>query len=95
VFQVVSLFAYRVADPTGLSVDYILFLTADVTVNGNPNEIRDYKYVDKAELQAMFEDQGMQSSRALANDADYGVYRQLVHAVVQAHRPRFPFWLVG
>lgn len=42
------------------SVDYILFLTADVTVNGNPNEIRDYKYVDKAELQAMFEDQGMQ-----------------------------------
>lgn len=35
-------------------VDYILFLTADVTVNGNPNEIRDHKYVDKAELQAMF-----------------------------------------
>jgi isopentenyl-diphosphate delta-isomerase len=30
-----------------------------VTVNPNPNEIRDYKYVDKPELQAMFEDQGM------------------------------------
>jgi isopentenyl-diphosphate delta-isomerase len=37
-------------------VDYILFLTADVTVAPNTNEIQDYKYVDKAELQAMFED---------------------------------------
>ena len=37
-------------------VDYILFLTADVDVTPNLNEIRDYKYVDKAELQAMFED---------------------------------------
>jgi isopentenyl-diphosphate delta-isomerase len=39
-------------------VDYILFLTADVTVTANANEIRDYKYVDKAELQAMFEEEG-------------------------------------
>jgi isopentenyldiphosphate isomerase len=38
------------------SVDYILFLTADVTVTPNLNEIRDYKYVSKEELQAMFED---------------------------------------
>ncbi|KAJ3013283.1 hypothetical protein NUW54_g1635 [Trametes sanguinea] len=37
-------------------VDYILFITRDVTVKPNLNEIRDYKYVDKAELQAMFED---------------------------------------
>jgi len=37
-------------------VDYILFLTADVSVTPNLNEIRDYKYVSKAELQAMFED---------------------------------------
>ena len=37
-------------------MDYILFLTADVTVNPNLNEIRDYKYVDKAELQQMFDD---------------------------------------
>lgn len=36
-------------------MDYILFLTADVTVEPNLNEIRDHKYVDKAELQAMFE----------------------------------------
>jgi isopentenyldiphosphate isomerase len=44
--------------PLFCSVDYILFMTADVTVNPNANEIRDHKYVDKAELQAMFEDQG-------------------------------------
>jgi len=37
-------------------VDYILFMTADVTVTPNTNEIRDYKWVDKAELQAMFGD---------------------------------------
>jgi hypothetical protein len=39
-------------------VDYIVFLTADVSVTPNANEIRDYKYVDKAELQAMFADPG-------------------------------------
>jgi len=37
-------------------VDYILFLTADVTVVPNTNEIRDHKYVSKEELQAMFDD---------------------------------------
>jgi isopentenyl-diphosphate delta-isomerase len=35
-----------------------LFLTADVDVTPNANEIRDYKYVDKAELQSMFDDSG-------------------------------------
>ncbi len=39
-----------------LTVDYILFLTADVTVEPNLNEIRDHKYVSKEELQAMFDD---------------------------------------
>lgn len=39
-------------------VDYILFLTADVTVTPNANEIRGYKYVDKEELKAMFQDKG-------------------------------------
>ena len=39
-------------------MDYILFLTADVDVTPNANEIRDHKYVSKAELQAMFEDPG-------------------------------------
>jgi len=42
----------------GRAVDYILFLTADVTVTANENEIRDYKYVDKAELQEMFKNEG-------------------------------------
>jgi isopentenyl-diphosphate delta-isomerase len=41
-----------------MTVDYILFMTGDVTVAPNPNEIRDYKYVSKAELQAMFEQPG-------------------------------------
>ena len=40
------------------SVDYILFITADVTVIPNVNEIRDHKYVDKAELQSMFDQPG-------------------------------------
>ena len=33
-------------------------MTADVTVNKNANEIRDYKYVSKSELQAMFDEPG-------------------------------------
>jgi len=37
-------------------IDYILFMTADVSVDPNLNEIRDYKYVSKDELQAMFDD---------------------------------------
>jgi len=39
-------------------VDYILFLTTDVTVAPNPNEVRNYKYVSKEELKAMFDDEG-------------------------------------
>jgi len=39
-------------------VDYILFLSADVDVTPNTNEIRDYRYVSKAELQAMFKEEG-------------------------------------
>ena len=36
-------------------VDYILFICADVTVNPNPNKIRDHKCVSKQELIEMFE----------------------------------------
>lgn len=36
-------------------IDYILFLTANVDVTPNLNEIRDYKYVDKQELISMFD----------------------------------------
>ena len=42
--------------PVWAAVDYILFLTADVSVTPNLNEIRDHKYVSKEELKAMFED---------------------------------------
>lgn len=35
-------------------VDYILFFTGDVDVTPNVNEISDYKYVSKVELQEMF-----------------------------------------
>lgn len=47
-----------VAEPSSWyprTVDYILFITADVTVAPNTNEIRDYKWVDKVELQSMFD----------------------------------------
>ncbi|KAF9456561.1 NUDIX hydrolase domain-like protein [Collybia nuda] len=39
-------------------VDYILFMTADVDLTPNVNEIRAHKYVDKTELQAMFQESG-------------------------------------
>jgi isopentenyl-diphosphate Delta-isomerase len=54
-------------------VDYILFLTADVDVTPNPNEIRDHKYVSKAELQAMFDDPGTLHPPllSLASSADH------------------------
>jgi len=37
-------------------LDHIVFLTADVTVQPNLNEVRDYRYVSIDELRAMFED---------------------------------------
>ena len=77
------------------SVDYILFLTADVTVTPNLNEIRDYKYVDKAELQAMFEDPCARSMMAPDSGTNSCLCSQLIHAVVQAHCARFSLWLVG
>lgn len=43
-------------------MDYILFMTTDVDVVPNENEIQAYKYVDKAELQAMFQESGKPSS---------------------------------
>ena len=40
-----------------LIVDYILFCALDVTVDINPNEVSDAKYVSKDELEAMFADE--------------------------------------
>ncbi|KAI0068211.1 Isopentenyldiphosphate isomerase [Artomyces pyxidatus] len=62
-------------------VDYILFLTADVDVTANPNEIRDYKYVDKAELQAMFEETGNSFTpwfKLIARDFLFGWWDELL-----------------
>jgi isopentenyl-diphosphate delta-isomerase len=39
-------------------VDYILFMSGNVDVHPNLNEIRDHKYVSKKELIAMFDDPG-------------------------------------
>jgi len=62
-------------------VDYILFLTADVTVTPNTNEIRDYMYVDKAELQAMFEDPQTSFTpwfKLIARDFLFGWWEELI-----------------
>lgn len=81
-----------------LIVDYILFITAFVKVNPNPIEIRDYKYVTKEELQAMFDDPRTHIVPAHRPSplADLLViFRELLHALVQAHCARFPVRLVG
>jgi len=62
-------------------VDYILFLTADVTVTANENEIRDSKYVDKAELQAMFDAPGNSFTpwfKLIARDFLFGWWDELL-----------------
>ncbi|KAJ7225527.1 Isopentenyldiphosphate isomerase [Mycena pura] len=62
-------------------VDYILFLTADVTVTPNLNEIRDSKYVDKAELQAMFDEPGNHFTpwfKLIARDFLFGWWDELL-----------------
>lgn len=41
---------------TDESVDYILFIKANVDLNINPNEVKDYKYVTQDELKALFKD---------------------------------------
>lgn len=38
-------------------VDYILFVHADPEVNASPNEVRDWRWVSKDELQQMFRDE--------------------------------------
>jgi len=39
-----------------MTVDYILFIKADVDLNVNVNEVRDHKYVTEEELKKQFED---------------------------------------
>ncbi|THH01798.1 hypothetical protein EW026_g969 [Hermanssonia centrifuga] len=62
-------------------VDYILFLTADVDVTANLNEIRDFKYVDKAELQTMFDDSANSFTpwfKLIARDFLFGWWDELI-----------------
>jgi isopentenyldiphosphate isomerase len=62
-------------------------MTADVTVNPNWNEIRDYKYVDKEELQAMFEDPGHSHDKfPLCDRSLTCANSEILHTVVQTHR---------
>ena len=67
-------------------MDYILFLTADVSVTPNLNEIRDYKYVDKAELQRMFDDtcESMVWFVDISSLSSVFPLSELFHSVVQA-----------
>lgn len=66
------------------TVDYILFFTADVTVEANLNEIRDQRYVSKAELQAMFDDPGtyLNPFVKVYVDSPASFYSQFVHPMV-------------
>lgn len=41
-----------------LTVDYILFATKDVTLDLNPNEVSDARYVSASELKTMFTESG-------------------------------------
>ena len=41
------------------SVDYILFIKADVDHTPNPNEVRDSRYVSEEELKMMFENSSL------------------------------------
>ncbi|PIA98747.1 Isopentenyl-diphosphate Delta-isomerase [Cercospora beticola] len=42
-------------------IDYILFVKADVTIDANPNEVRDWKYVTMSELESAMNDENAQS----------------------------------
>lgn len=41
------------------SVDYILFIKADVDHTPNPNEVKSTRYVSEEELKAMFDDSSL------------------------------------
>ncbi|KAG5731579.1 Isopentenyl-diphosphate Delta-isomerase [Termitomyces sp. T112] len=62
-------------------IDYILFLTADVNVTPNLNEIQAYKYVDKEELQVMFKEEGHSFTpwfKLIARDFLFGWWDELL-----------------
>jgi len=64
-------------------IDYILFFTGNVTVTPNLNEIRDYKYVSKDELKAMFEEPANSFTpwfKLIARDFLFGWWDELLSA---------------
>ncbi|KAF9519296.1 hypothetical protein BS47DRAFT_1405120 [Hydnum rufescens UP504] len=87
-FQYLTRIHY-LAPSNGLWVDYILFFTGDVDVKLNANEIRDYKYVSKEELQKMFDDPGQSPLEFLSLMASPLPSRLFTHTVLQ-HSQRIP-----
>ena len=78
------------------TVDYILFFTGDVDVTPNLNEISDYKYVSRTELQRMFEDPGMIiPSRFLSLGPFSNNCSDFIHSVVQTYCAGLSLWMVG
>lgn len=71
-----------IIDSKGWLVDYILFLTANVTVTPNFNEIRDYKYVSKDELKEMFDDPGKYAHNSENIWSNDNRHSQSFHAMV-------------
>lgn len=62
-------------------VDYIFIVKAPVTLNVNPNEIRDSKYVSVAELKEMFKDECKFYSLSQLNPTNH-LHSPCFHALV-------------
>lgn len=65
------------------TVDYVVFATANVTLEENPNEVSATKYVSKDELEALFQDECEFSPQ----QQRHGLTRDSldIHTLVQAH----------
>lgn len=79
-------------------IDYILFITAPVTVEPNPNEVGDVKWVDAAELTELMTELDRESVRdpgRCATIADASLALSIFfYALVQADRFAVPLSLV-
>jgi isopentenyldiphosphate isomerase len=62
---------------TGI-VDYIIIIIADVSLDVNPNEARDTRYVSPEELKEMFKQPGISTFFEVSD-----FFRSPIHAVVQ------------
>lgn len=80
-------------------VDYILFITAPVTLKPNVNEVCDVKWVDAPELNELMTKLDRESTYEDQED-DHKIkkplfYSVLVHSLVQAYRLKVSLSLVG